>query len=83
MRSALIAVLALPAAAGGQEWTIESWTVAGGGEVLAAGGEWQASGTLGQPGSSDLAGGAWEASAGFWGATVTETEVLFRDDFDA
>ena len=42
----------------------------------------EVSGTLGQTGSRPASGGPWEATGGFWTVTVTETEVLFRDEFD-
>jgi len=78
----LLALAALPLGAGGQDWSVDHYTVTGGGEVLAEGGDWQVSGTLGQPGSTPSEGGRWEASAGFWSVTVTQTEVLFKDEFE-
>lgn len=79
---ALLALVAVPLGAGGQDWAVDHYVINGGGEVLTEGDDWQASGTLGQPGSTPLRGGPWEATGGFWFVTVTRTEVLFEDGFE-
>ena len=79
-----IALLAAPAWAG-TPWTLEWWTLDGGGEVFTSGGGWELSGTLGQWDStshSQSSGGAWEVTGGFWAISVTGSDHLFRDDFE-
>ncbi|MDT8437897.1 MAG: hypothetical protein RQ729_02670 [Wenzhouxiangellaceae bacterium] len=73
--------------AGAQEWSLDWYTVEGGGEVLSetADGDWQLSGTIGQwdaTASQQLAAPGWTLSGGFWPATVAQTERLFADGFE-
>jgi len=83
---ALIAVLLAAAPAwAGAPWTVDWWTVDGGGEVFTSGGSWELSGTLGQwdgTAHTASAGGRWQLSGGFWSVSVEATDQLFRDGFE-
>ena len=81
----LAALLVQASASAGAPWTIDWWTVDGGGEVFTAGGDWQLSGTIGQWDStahSQVGGGAWQISGGFWSIAVTGSDEVFRDGFE-
>ena len=72
----------LPAA--GSEWSLDWWTIDGGGEMFAEDGSWQLSGTIGQwdaTASPEQAASAWELTGGFWGATA-ETGTPLQDGFE-
>ena len=60
----LAIVLAGSVIAGDFEMT--RWTVDGGGEVFTTGGEFDLSGTLGQPDAGVMSGGAFTLTGGFW-----------------
>lgn len=57
----------VPALAAG-DFTIDWWTVDGGGEMFTTGGDFELSGTIGQhdAGSVVLTGGSFELIGGFW-----------------
>jgi hypothetical protein len=77
-------LLSLPAMAGG--WDINWWTIDSGGEVLASGGAWELSGTIGQWDATSngmQSGGAWKLTGGFWSLDLTEADRIFRDRFQA
>ena len=59
---------ALASAALAQDFTIDWYTVDGGGEMFTAGGDFELSGTIGQPDASTTAmtGGEFEITGGFW-----------------
>lgn len=68
-----------------QNYSIDWFTIDGGGEIKTQGGVWELSGTVGQWDVDQAAphnGGSWELIGGFWGVTVTESEELFRDSFE-
>jgi len=80
----LLAALAASASAG-TPWTIDWWTLDGGGEVFTTGGDWALSGTIGQwdgTAHTSAAGGAWEVTGGFWAIAVTDSDHLFKDEFE-
>jgi len=74
-RLALTISIAVLAAAGGTagDFTLDWWTIDGGGEMWTAGGDFELSGTIGQPDASTIVmtGGDFELTGGFWAiATV-------------
>ena len=86
----LILFLGVADYAEAQEWSVRWWSVDGGGEIATTDDpvdpQWHVSGSLGQPDASEqapLEGGPWEVVGGFWPATVTETDVIFRDQFES
>lgn len=82
MVAPLLFALAVPA--GAQDWQADWWTVDGGGELVAQGGDWELSGTVGQwdaTGNNTAQGGPWEITGGFWGVNL-ETDVLFKDGYE-
>ena len=73
----------LPASA--QDSTIDWWTVDGGGEIAASGGDWELSGSFGQWDATDNAassGASWELTGGFWGLD-TGSDFLFKDGYES
>jgi hypothetical protein len=65
---ACLAMLLLPAAANAQ-YSIDWYTIDGGGGV-SAGGIYELAGTIGQPDAGDLSGGVYTDLGGFWGVAV-------------
>jgi hypothetical protein len=79
--------LLLPASAVPKDYSLDFYTIDGGGEILAesADARWQLSGTLGQwDGSESLAlsGAGYTLTGGFWGVNIDQTDRLFRDGFE-
>lgn len=85
LRTAIVAVLvATPLLAGGQA-SIDWWSVDGGGEIQAEGGDWTLSGTLGQWDGTEgnlLTGGNWQMTGGFWAVEAPASDGLFIDSFE-
>lgn len=86
LASALLCLVAPLAVA--QDFSLERFTIDGGGEVLSETEDrrWQLSGTIGQWGSSDplgLIGGEFTLVSGFWPPTCAPALDLFRDGFEA
>ena len=66
--TALLLLTATSAAA--QDFSINWYTVDGGGEMFTTGGSFELSGTIGQPDAGVMTGGDFELVGGFWpGAT--------------
>jgi hypothetical protein len=53
-------------------YTIESWTISGGGGT-GSGGNYTLTGTIGQPAAGAAAGGSYSLYGGFWSATIIQT----------
>lgn len=69
----------------GDEWTIDWYTIDGGGEIAATSGKWELSGTIGQPDATEAnaaSGGGWSLTGGFWGWLAEYLDVLFGDRFE-
>ncbi len=63
----LLSLGALAPAALAQSYAIDWWTVDGGGAMWTTGGDFELSGTIGQPDAGAvMAGGAFELVGGFW-----------------
>lgn len=58
--------LALTAAAAAQQFEITRSTIDGGGVMRSTGGEFELSGTIGQPDAGRMTGGNFELNGGFW-----------------
>lgn len=78
-----------PAIASDESWTVSWSTVDNGGEIkmidLSGASEWEVSGTIGQWDSTNTDGsasGRWELTGGFWSASITEADFLFKDSFE-
>jgi hypothetical protein len=85
--AALLSLILLPAVASPQDYSVDFYTIDGGGEILAESADqrWQLSGTLGQWDSSEsleLSGGGYTLTGGFWGVNIDETDLLFSDGFE-
>ncbi len=72
VRFSTILVLLTAVAAIGQTYDLSWYTVDGGGEMFTTGGDFELSGTIGQPDANVLVmtGGDFELSGGFWPGTV-------------
>jgi hypothetical protein len=72
-------MLALAPAALAQDFDIDWWSVDGGGEMWTTGGDFELSGTIGQPDAgTTMTGGDFELAGGFWAGGV-EDEFCFGD----
>ena len=85
--SAVVIALLFTSLAWAQDYSVEWYTIDGGGELLSESNDqnWQLSGTIGQPDdteSLDLSGNGWTLTGGFWPVTVDQTQALFRDGFE-
>ena len=63
---ATVAVVTLGAALLAAPFEMTRSTIDGGGAVRSAGGDYELSGTIGQPDAGVLAGGSFEITGGFW-----------------
>lgn len=50
----------------GPDVDVNRWTIDGGGVMLSTGGDFELSGTIGQPDAGTLLGGDYELNGGFW-----------------
>jgi len=67
LASVLVLCAAFPAILLGDGYTLDWWTVDGGGAMWGAGGGFELSGTIGQPDAGTaLTGGGFELVGGFW-----------------
>ena len=62
----LVVMLALPLAVQAQPFTIDWFTIDGGGGT-STGGTYSVTGTIGQPDAGRMSGGAYSLEGGFWG----------------
>jgi len=77
LRFASGTTLALPARAsvvGG--YTLDWWTVDGGGATSSAGGSYSLGGTIGQPDAGTSNGGSYALTGGFWGGGAAHVYYL-------
>jgi len=87
-RAALLSLaLLLPASAIPQDYSLDFYTIDGGGEILAESSNerWRLSGTLGQWDSTEsleLSGSGYTLTGGFWPVNINRTDRLFRDGFE-
>ena len=84
---ALFSLALLPASAIPQDYSLDFYTIDGGGEILMESDDqrWQLSGTLGQWDSTEsleLAGSGYTLTGGFWPVNIDQTDRLFRDGFE-
>ena len=73
-------MLALAPAVLAQDFDIDWYTMDGGGEMWTTGGDFELSGTIGQPDASTtiMSGGDFELAGGFW-AGAAEDEFCYGD----
>ena len=62
---AAAAVMAMPTGAQ-TDYSVEWRTIDGGGEMSSTGGDYELSGTIGQPDAGQMVGGAYNLTGGFW-----------------
>ena len=87
LSGALFSLALLPASAIPQDYSLDFYTIDGGGEILAESDDQQVqlSGTLGQwdtTESLELAGSGYTLTGGFWPVNIDQTDRLFRDGFE-
>jgi hypothetical protein len=61
-----LAMVALVSVAIAQDFELSRWTVDDGGGMFTTGGEFELSGTVGQPDAGTMTGGVFELNGGFW-----------------
>jgi len=57
-------------------YTLDWWTVDGGGAMFSSNGSYSLGGTIGQPDAGTSTGGTYTLSGGFWGGGAT-AHILF------
>lgn len=85
--SAIAGLLLIPVVLAAQDYSIDFYTVDGGGEILSESDDqrWQLSGTIGQWDSTEsleLSGAGLTLTGGFWPVNIDQTDRLFRDGFE-
>lgn len=65
--AALCSILALAIPASADVFSVNWWTVDGGGAMYSTGGNFELGGTIGQPDAGVLSGGDFSLVGGFWG----------------
>lgn len=65
-RLALSLMLIVTGLAVADDFDLDWWTVDGGGDMWTVGGDYELSGTIGQPDAGVLTGGDYELTGGFW-----------------
>jgi hypothetical protein len=82
----VLSILLMAPVAGGVDFSIPWYTIDAGGEMFSSGGDFELSGTIGQPdatGARALSGGQWKLTGGFWGASLGEVaDHVFSDGFE-
>ena len=73
-------LLVLVGLARGQDYQIEWYSIDGGGVMNSTGGDFELSGTIGQPDADMMTGGDFGLSGGFW---AVQTCPMVPSDFDA
>jgi hypothetical protein len=71
---ALLGVISASALAG---YTLDWWTVDGGGAMFSTGGNYSLGGAIGQPDAGTSTGGTYTLSGGFWGGGAAAGHDLF------
>src|SRR5882762_9495233 len=71
-KSILIGAISLAAAVASAQYSIDWWTVDGGGRA-STGGVYQVSSTVGQPDAGVMSGGQFTLIGGFWAVVAVQT----------
>lgn len=81
----LAPLLGLVIATSANDFALNWWTIDGGGEMWTAGGEFELSGTIGQPDANVtvMTGGDFELAGGFWPGVSTAKVPSPGDSGDA
>lgn len=81
----LLIGLSLPLLAhSGDDWSIDWYSIDGGGVLEAGGGAWTLAGTIGQPdatAANALSGPGWQLTGGFWASIAEAVDGIFADRF--
>ena len=78
--SALLLCTAFPALLLGDGYTLDWWTVDGGGDMFGTGGGFELSGTIGQPDAgAAMTGGGFELVGGFWAGAALSPSIVVGD----
>jgi hypothetical protein len=67
-----VAVLGVFSAFALEGYTLDWWTVDGGGYTFSAGGSYSLGGTIGQPDAGASSNGTYTLAGGFWGGTLVQ-----------
>lgn len=79
----LLVWLCLPAYG---NWTIDWYSIDGGGTMASSAGQWELKGTIGQPdatAANALTGSGWTLTGGFWAMLAETLDRIFHDRFQA
>jgi hypothetical protein len=72
---ALLGIVGVSALAG---YTLDWWTVDGGGTISSTGGSYSLGGTIGQPDAGTSAGGTYTLDGGFWGGAEEAVSITYH-----
>ena len=75
-----LVLLAATSLSTANDFTVDWWTIDGGGAMAATGGDFELSGTIGQPDAGAvMAGGDFELTGGFWAGGTVAPEYATGD----
>ena len=70
-----VAVLGVVSASALAGYTLDWWTVDGGGATFSIGGSYSLGGSIGQPDAGVLSGGSYQLNGGFWGGSIVNYNI--------
>lgn len=73
-----VALLGIGSASALAGYTLDWWTVDGGGTTFSAGGSYSLGGTIGQPDAGTSSGGTYTLVGGFWGGAEGVVPVTYH-----
>lgn len=70
----------------GNDWSVDWYSIDGGGTLQASGGNWSLAGTIGQADATPanaLSGGSFQLTGGFWSLIAEFADQIFSDRFES
>jgi hypothetical protein len=73
-----VALLGIGSASALAGYTLDWWTVDGGGATFSTGGSYSLGGTIGQPDAGSSTGGSYTLAGGFWGGAEGVVPITYH-----